>query len=508
MTGSPQKRSCPAFGLRLLLIVVGLCIGLGIMEVVLCVTADARLLAPFREPPAYRKDADGIHLAVLGGSTARGMPYCEAQEFVAHTDPSRAGPRGIPPFNLLSFARVVVAQRHGLRRLPVPAFAAGGWSVEWAMRSYWENAQFKPDVLVLYAGHNEWTCYYKPTMVAPPEPLSFLGHSQAGSLLLRHLYLQSGESGEPDPDRPFLLDEDVPWYEVKHNRWRFKRCLETLIHHCEEEGIFLIMVIAEGNYLWPPIRCVYAGPARRRSEAIDLFRQALYYKYCRNDLTRAEAILRRIAAFCEFASLHYELGHIHYLRADFQRAREHLLKARDTAALPHNVTTGCREMMRAVAQEHDVPWIDMHPLVTRAIGAEIPDFTAFIDDCHVTPTIYELLTHEILRVLAEQGPAKLGLKGYPVPFTRAQWRYAVGLTEAVDNTARLEELREIGLQQTDHSWLKVPRLWIAANHAPGPFKKGTDEWRRRLNYLTAIRHHLEQEKAKLAASVTGTPPGQ
>jgi hypothetical protein len=490
-------------GSRVLLALFGLAVGLGLAELGLHVHADRRLTAPFRTPPGYQHGPSRIRLAVLGGSTSLGMPYNEARQEVLKLEPLRAGPEAIPPFNLLSFTQLVLERTYGSSEVEATVLARGGWSLEWAMRCYWRYVKHKPDVLVLYTGQNEWVCYYTSAMRPPPRALSFLGHLNTGSRLLRRQFLSSARPGEDNSDGPFLLEADLPWYEAAYNRKRFRTCVETLIRHCRQSDIFLIIVIPETNYLWPPSRSVYAGPAGRRAEAAERFRTALYHKYCRHDLEQAEAVLKRIAGFCEFANLHYELGHIHYLRGEFDEARTRLLAARDTAATPHSITSEYRELLRERARAHGVAWIDMHPLVTEAVGAEVPDFTAFVDDCHLTPRIYTLLTKEILRTLAKRGPARLGLDpSGPLPAS-TDWLQVVGLTEAVVNLARVEANGGLGLKEVWHSRLKVPRLWAAVEHAPGPFAAGTEEQRRGTEYLRQMRTLLEREKAKLAGAVRG-----
>ncbi|MDP6848879.1 MAG: hypothetical protein QGI24_08845, partial [Kiritimatiellia bacterium] len=451
---------------KLFLAMIGLCAGLAVCEISLCVYNRWLAWLPYGNPPPYQVGNSGIRLAVLGGSTSNGGPYSDAQTLLRNKF-RRSLPEGVEGnFNLLTVTQYFLKNRYGYSKVEVDAYTYGGWPLEWTVKDYWQNAETKPDVLVLYTGQNEWASYYSCNMRPPPRAVSFLGHLNTGSLILRYLFMRQARDDDlVDYNGGFLNREVIPWYEASFNRKRYVRYIETLIRHCRQESIFLIVVIPEGNHLYPPARSVYRGPADRRDEAISLFKQAFRLKYFEQNLDGAKALFEQLDGFCGFTDLYYELGDIYYRQGNFEKAREYLCAARDAAGIPTTVTSDYRDLLRELAGKHDVPAIDMHELIVEQMGATVPDFSVFVDDCHLKPQVYEELSREIIRVLRENRCPKLDLPEKTLKLSHEEWIKGVGLTDEVVAVGVVEANRYIATQ-SNNTFLKLPGLETCLRYFP------------------------------------------
>lgn len=467
------KRNAPtvdtvrgAIRTRILLVLLGLFAGLVVCEVALYIYNARLVWLPYRTPPPYRTDNSRIRLAVLGGSTSNGGPYSDAQTLLRNRFGRRL-PDGVEGnFNLLTVTQYLLKSRYGISNVDVDAYTYGGWPLEWAVKDYWQNAEAKPDVLVLYTGQNEWASYYSCNMRPPPGALSFLGRLNTGSLVLRYLFMRQARDDDLiDYNGDFLNREVIPWYEESFNRNRFVRYVETLIRHCREEGIFLIVVIPEGNHLYPPARSVYRGPGNRRAEAIRLFKQAFRLKHFEEDLDGARALFEQLDGFCGFTDLYYELGDVYYRQGDLEKARDYLCAARDAAGIPTTVTSEYRDLLRDLARRHNVPAIDMYDIVVQQMGATVPDFSIFVDDCHLKPKVYEALSREIIRVLRQYECPKLDLPDKPLELSPDEWAKGVGLTDEVVAVGVVEANRYIATQ-ANNTFLKLSGLETCLRYYP------------------------------------------
>jgi hypothetical protein len=303
-------------------------------------------------------------------------------------------------------------------------------------------------------------------MTPPPRALSFLGRLNTGSMLLRYLFMRQARSDDQHNYRgPFFNKEVLPWYEAAFNKARYAGYVELLIRHCQAEGIFLVIILPGRNYLSYPARSVYRGPAGRQGLALTLFQQAFRYKYFERDLNQAEALLDQLDGFCGFADLYYELGDIYYTRGDFDKARQYLRKAKDAAGMPTVITSEYRNVLRELARKYEVPLIDMDEIITKKFGAKVPDFSVFLDDCHLKPGVYEALSREIIRVLREHKCPKLELPEKKLELAEDEWGPGVGLTEEVVAVGSVKSNQYI-VDQAYDSFLRLPALEKCLQYYP------------------------------------------
>ena len=404
---------------KLLRLFFGLTLGLLLSELALYVYFGHLVWLPLATAPKYDIDQASIRLAVLGGSTSKGVPYNGALRSAGFDR----------DFTLLGTTQLLLELRYGYSNIEVDMYAEGGWPIENAVKCYWETAEFRPDVMVLYSGHNELASYYSSNMVPPHEALSPLSRTNTGRVLLRDLYRRQASGEDLEYRGKFFSQNTLPAYEAAFNKSRYQNYVIRLIKHCQNEGIFLIVVVPEGNYLYPPTRSVYRGPQQRQQEALKRFKQAFYLKYYKQDDAGARSILEELTKICSFADLSFELGEIHYREGNLEQASKYLNQARELDEFPPVMKNDYRQLLVELAGRYDVPTIDMHDLITDRLGVALPDHTCFVDNCHFRLPLYEILASEIVRVLRQRQFGRLDLPEKDLTILPRERDEYLGLTE-------------------------------------------------------------------------------
>ncbi|MBT3295331.1 MAG: tetratricopeptide repeat protein [Verrucomicrobia bacterium] len=450
---------------KLLLTGVGLLLGVAVSEVALLVgtTAEARrvpekkYLDAFAEPgtpaTAGKPSAAGkIRMAVLGGSTSIGQPYSS----------SMVGPPE-SRFNLLSATRFLLEQRLGCPGVEIDNYAGSGWSAETTVDHYFERPGPRPDVVVLYTGQNETTRYYSPNMLPPQAFLAPLARLQSGNLLLRRLFTSQVVPSDQRYTGKFFSDNVIPPYERRHNLARYRRYVERMIRHAAAEGIFLVIVIPQGNLLFPPTRSVYEGPESRKAEALHLFKKAWQARHIDDQPDRALDLLEALRGFCSFADLYYALGDLHYSRGAFDTALPYLRRARETDDFPVCITPAYREVLHELVKEHGVAHIDMDQVIREHLGRPVPDYTTFLDDCHLNLNVYLELSRQIIRVMRQNGFVTQDLPPEALGVTSAEWAERLGITPQVERAA-LAWVAKYHMDQAEYTFLRLGSLEQARSY--------------------------------------------
>lgn len=426
---------------KIVAIVLGLGLGVVGAELAIGQYYERWMWLSFHRPPAYAEDDRNVRFALLGGSTSAGAPYSSLQSV---------------EFNLLSPLQLLLAERYGYENVEIDSYAWHGWTAEQTVAAYWEGAEYKPDVLVIYTGQNEGNHYDGWTLVPHPDTAWELwaAESNIGDLLLRswfrwqrsasagvlgatRAWASDGDIPQYQPFQPFSLSfpswslfdaHVVPPYERAYNARHFERLVTAVVRHAKREGILPIVIVPEGNHLYPPATSYFEGATKRRGEAIQTFKRGLYWKHFGGDREEARRLLDEIATYSGFARLHFELGEMLYEAGDTAAAREHLLRAMESDAQPLIISRRHRTALQRIAQVEGVPAIDMRDLVTND-AHPIPDFHAFHDAVHPTLAIYEDLSRAILNVLREASFDKLALPEIALPIYPSERAERQGLTQ-------------------------------------------------------------------------------
>jgi hypothetical protein len=342
--------------------------------------------------PTY--PASEVSIVVIGGSSALGVPY---EDWLSvGTIVGRELEQIIPAY-----------------RFRVEVLAERGATLE-DMHLKLSRLTHKPDVLIVYSGHNEFLArftlanqvfYYdderslayrwgrlerlnrvSPLLTLVRENLERQRVRVIPSLSLGTL---DRAVGRPvcEPARAAQIVAD------------FQQRLEAIVSHCERIGCLPVLLIPPGNDAADPSRS-YVTPSTRADVRHALGRWMETIRQLEShDPARAVAAYRHvISEHPGFAHAHYRLARLLESAGSFSEANNHYILARDHDGLPLRCLSVLETVYHTVAQQHaaSVLLVD-GPAILRARSRHgILDDELFHDLVHPTLTGHVALAQAVL----------------------------------------------------------------------------------------------------------------
>lgn len=279
----------------------------------------------------------------------------------------------------------------------------------------------KPDLLIVYAGHNEFQArfswltivpYYVdelPVLKSRERLMGVFGRFSPLSGLIDETLEKHQVSIIPPPppvnarkliDHPMCTPD-----EAARLREDFERRIEAIVAYCERVGCLPALVIPPGNDAdYEPDRSVLLASTDRAGRAAVTRRFEAVHALEASDPSRAVAGYRAILAEQPtFAEAHYRLGRLLLAAGSKEEADRHLVAARDCDGLPMRCPTPFMDGYKAVARRHDVVLVD-GPAVFHAVSPTgILDDHMFHDAHHPSLLGHIALAEGVLRQLHDRG---------------------------------------------------------------------------------------------------------
>lgn len=349
-----------------------------------------RLRTQFPDPPGDRV----VDVVVVGESSAQGVPY---QDWLSVGD--------------------IVAWRlreaFPGREFPVTNQALPGHKLD-QMHQLLTRLERRPDLVILYAGHNEFSMrhdwahappYYLDEI--PPARVTVTGLIGDTSRVCRVIDETIGLLLQAAPPTRTAARRlvDVPVYTADEYAERlhdFRVRLEAITAYCEGVGALVVLVIPPGNDAdFEPNRSFLpagTSPADRESFA-RAFEAARRLEA--GDPEGAAAAYRELLARQPgFAEAHYRLARLSERAGRRDEAARHYIAARDGDGLPMRCLSEFQDVYREVARRHPRAILVDGPAVFRGLS---PRGTAgdnfFTDGFHPSLIGYTALAEAILKGL-------------------------------------------------------------------------------------------------------------
>lgn len=350
-------------------------------------------------PPRLGPRADrDVHVLVVGESSAEGVPYRD----------------------WLSVGKVVAWElRRALpwRAVHLEVQARPGWTLE-QMHQRLIESRSRPDVVIVYAGHNEFASRFGWSSGVPyyaDEPLSveaLARRLERWSPLGRALAeLHEKELVAAPPRRARREPADVPSHtEAQREAIRddFRRRLEGIVASCEALGALPVLVIPPGNDAgFEPNRSILPPEMPRVDREAFAAEVAAARRIEGDDPAGAVRRYRDlIARQPGFAETHFRLARLLEASGEFAEAARHYAEARDLDGHPMRCPTALQEIYRDVAARRGVLLVD-GPAVLRARHPRGQlDDTLFHDAMHPSFEGHVALAEAVLAAL--KGRRSLG----------------------------------------------------------------------------------------------------
>jgi len=301
-----------------------------------------RLKTRFSDPP----DQNTVNILVLGASSAFGVPY---QDW-------------------FSVAEIIAWKLRAAipdRRFAIECLARPGLTLD-KIHFWMMSMQHRPDLVILYAGHNEFDSRYNWSHAAfhytdeiPLHRLTFESFARQYSPLCRLIQQTIGiyRISIPPPRHVTRQLVDVPVYTAAEYAERlhdFRTRLEVMVSYCERLGALVVLVPPPGNDAdFEPNRSFLSAqtPRAERLAFARAFEAA-------REIEPADAV-RAIAAYRAllerqpgFADAHYRLAHLLEAAGRRDEANQHYVTARDHDGFPMRCTSDFLHAYHEVAARH------------------------------------------------------------------------------------------------------------------------------------------------------------
>jgi hypothetical protein len=351
-----------------------------------------------------------IKILVIGESSARGEPY--------HT--------------WLSIGQILGWQLESVfpgRKVEVDVQAKPGVSLE-VMHQTLARIEYRPDVLVLYSGNNEFQyrhswirniVYYDFERARAPEasPVALLlKHSPVCRLILETIERQT----IPVAPKPVITRGvvDGPAYSTEEKAELvadFQRRLSSIAGYCERIGAVPVFVCPASNDRdFDPSRSVVAPSTTQDQIAAftTAFLQARALIATDPDEAR-ERLGALVAAQPSYAEAHFWYAKLLEAKGDWAGARHHYFEARERDGMPIRCLEAFRQRYREVAREFpSVVLVDGDAVLSPMTRHGVLGDHQFHDAHHPTLLSYIALTQNALEQIAARRP--LGWpEGTPAP---------------------------------------------------------------------------------------------
>jgi lysophospholipase L1-like esterase len=325
---------------------------------------------------------------------------------------------GVPYRDWLSLGKIVVWQLRHLfpeRMFHLEVQARAGWTLEQAHQKLAESRR-PPDVVVLYAGHNEFSSRFGWSWDAPyyqserrlSWPFRLADGLRAHSPLCRFLRERRDQAlvAAPPPPRRCLL-VDVPSCTVEQRQQRlddFLRRVGIVLSDLKAAGVLTIVIVPPGNDAgFEPNRSVL--PSETSLEEREAFAKdfsearALESTSAEKSIERYQSLVARQPGFAE---THFRLARLYQQMGSYDQAYREYILARDLDGHPMRCTTVFQDVYRELALRHGAILVDGQAVFHTRHPHGLLDDHLFNDGMHPSFEGYVALAEAVLAALKER----------------------------------------------------------------------------------------------------------
>ncbi len=334
---------------------------------------------PVRLPdhwPAFDESEQEFRIAAIGGSTMLGFPY-------------------EPKIDIPQICKAHLELQFPDYTFTVENVARGGINFQTAIEQL-QSLDTRPDLILLYTGHNEAFFDVDNDVIRPESALPILDNwfqwSAAYCAVVsigRRLYF-----AKRDHEQFGRKLFDSPQYSEHVSQERLVRFRQTLIDFaraCHQKGIALIWFVpAAGEGTFEPNRsCAWQTISTDEQRRIrELLADARQLEQT-GRWNQAEAIYRRLAeAYPDFAEFHFRLGEVLVEQGSIVEAKRHFRSAVDLDGHPCRAQSSYCECIIEVARQEGIPIIDSKAELSQMTDDGLLDRAVFHDNVHMTMAGY------------------------------------------------------------------------------------------------------------------------
>jgi len=353
------------------------------------------------------KPRGALRVFVVGGSSAAGVPYGDAYAF----------PRWLS-----------VLLQHALpgQTVEVVNAAFSGFATRRLLMVVREIADYEPDLLIVYAGHNEWAedRFYRHLLDL--DPRLFETWERITQLRIYRM-LASLLVGRPEgggvPQLPHSDDKralemfavavartrgeaQASARDVAYRELHYRFNLREMTLAMERVGARVLLAsIAQNLSDWPPGASLHRRDFSDEElrDFDDAVRDAEVAR-ARGDLDRAVASYRRAIAIDDgFAQTHFDLARVLRDLGRIEDARRHFVLASDLDKVPHGAQSAFNDVVAEVARERGAVFVDLAAVLRRSSGRKLVGDDLFLDMVHPNLAAHQIIARALFDGLRRAG---------------------------------------------------------------------------------------------------------
>ncbi|MBP89922.1 MAG: hypothetical protein CMJ64_24980 [Planctomycetaceae bacterium] len=340
------------------------------------------------------KATDEFRIFCLGGSTVQGRPYSIETSFTTWLELSLTAADEQRKWKVVNCGGV----SYGSYRL-VPILD--------------EVLQYEPDLVVIYAGHNEFleATTYRSVSRSPvgSQAVAWLSHVRAYNVLRsarnrrREPVLLPAEVDALLDYRGGLADYHRDDRRVRSAVSAYKANLRKMLRLGVEAGVPIVLLDPISNLKdCPPFK---VEPNANLSVAEQREFEILWARAkVDEDIDhRIELLEAALAIDSRHAAARFVLGHAYLARHQLQEAREQLLVAKDEDVCPLRMIEPLHDALTAVAADTRTPLLDIRVAFEERSKAGILGDRWLVDHIHPSISGHQLIAAELTSHLVETG---------------------------------------------------------------------------------------------------------
>ncbi len=307
------------------------------------------------------------------------------------------------------------------KRITIGNFGKAGRPSSYVCAKIAATFQYKPDILIVLTGHNE---YLTTLLETEREAMKYLVRRRLDKLalsrLIRHGVGKMQLEMDLSPELRHIPPMNNHEFALERRVEAFKENIDIIIRFADQKDIPLLLCTAPSNIRdWPPL---YIPAAVSESHVfwnhVGLFtfttRDTVFedgISDIRNLLAdgetdRAETVLVELSdAYPEEPLLYFLWGRFYLAKGSPRRAARYLVKARDTDPFPNRASTRLNDYIRHNAAQSSAILVDADSLLARHSPDGIPGLSLVADNCHPSPEGNALLANELFSRIMEILPA-------------------------------------------------------------------------------------------------------
>lgn len=364
-------------------------------------TAPERLVAFRPQSFAATKSKETLRVFCLGGSTVQGRPYSVETSFTTWLALNLQAARPDIDWEIVNCGGISYAS---YRLVPVMREVLGR----------------EPDLVILYAGHNEFLedrTYQTPKKT--PRSLTWLhrtmlhlrSYALADRWLARRRTQRTSRTVLPADVRTRLdLSEGLQSYH-RNPTWRqgiiehFGDNLETMIRLAHRAGVPVILANPVSNLKdCPPFKSEFKAdlsPAQRQRVA-ELWEQARRLDWSRVH-DKIELFEQALAIDDRHAGLLFGTGTCYRQIGRSAEARKWLVRAKEEDICPLRILEPMHEIILEMAARHRLPLVDIRAMIETRTEDGIPGNEWLLDHVHPTISAHQLIADALYQAMVEMG---------------------------------------------------------------------------------------------------------